>query len=50
MSGIYCITVQDSLIFRCVTLRPSLSMPVQDASPKARKSRDVMAGFAVIHH
>jgi hypothetical protein len=45
-SGIFCVTVQDSLIFRCVTRKSSLSMPAKDASPKARKIQEVMAGFA----
>jgi hypothetical protein len=44
-SGIFSITVQDSLIFRCVTRKSSLSMPAKDASPKARKIQDVVAGF-----
>jgi IS1 family transposase len=45
LSGVYYITVHDSLIFRWVTRGPYLSVPVQDASPKARKSQDVVAGF-----
>jgi hypothetical protein len=38
LSEIYCITVQDSLLFHRITLDPSLSMPAQDVSPKVRKS------------
>jgi hypothetical protein len=45
-SGIFCITVQDSLIFCCVIRKSSLSLPAKDASPKARKIQDVLAGFA----
>src|SRR6185295_18078032 len=38
MSEIFCITVQDSLLFHRITPGFSLSMPAQDVSPKARKS------------
>src|SRR5215813_6552418 len=36
-------TVQDSLIFRCVTPGPYCRMPAQDASPKVRKSEYLTA-------
>ena len=48
MSEILYITVQDSLIFHHITPGPSLSRPAKDASPKARKSEDVVAGFVRI--
>jgi len=47
MSEILCITVQCDPIFHSIPLGPCLGMPMKDTSPKARKSQEVMAGFAI---
>ena len=48
LAGISYITVQDDPLFRCLIPEPCRGVPAKDTSPKARKSQEVVAGFATV--